>query len=319
MAHLLAKIRENAYTSGVEFIIGGLSATCAGVFTNPLELIKIRMQLQGEAKNPGQYTVVYKNIFHAAYVISKTEGIMALQAGLPASLWFMYIYNSVRLGTYQIFMKNGLMQDEEGRILFYRSLFFGGISGMLGAISSNPLGVVKTYAQSKAPKEFASGFQHEYFGVWGSLVHQYKKRGIRRGLYKGCVASLPKAFLGSTAQLTTFEYTKDVLIEQKIFQDSYLKQSLVASMLGGLVVATVMAPFDVAMTRIYNQGVDEFGKGLLYDGLFDCMKKIYQLEGYSAFYKGLGASYLRLGPQTVLSIMFWDYFTKRYHELISIQ
>lgn len=84
---------------GMEFAIGGLSAVCAGVVTNPLEVIKIRMQLQGELQARGQFTRHYKNVFHAGYTIFKYDGISALQAGLVPALWFQLFINGIRLGT----------------------------------------------------------------------------------------------------------------------------------------------------------------------------------------------------------------------------
>jgi solute carrier family 25 protein 34/35 len=53
-------------------------------------------------------------------------------------------------------------------------------------------------------------------------------------------------------------------------------------------------------------GVDSRGKGLLYQGVPDCFFKIWQTEGFLGFYKGLGASYFRLGPHIMLSLIFWE-------------
>lgn len=83
-------------------------------------------------------------------------------------------------------------------------------------------------------------------------------------------------------------------------------------MLGGVTVVACMTPLDVVSTRLYNQGVDSRGKGLVYSGLIDCIKKIAQKEGLFAFYKGSTASLLRTGPHTVLSLNFWNEFRKLY-------
>lgn len=40
------------------------------------------------------------------------------------------------------------------------------------------------------------------------------------------------------------------------------------------------------------------------------MVKIWQQEGPLALYKGLGPAYLRLGPHTILSMLFWDELRK---------
>lgn len=42
-----------------EFLIGGLATCGAGFFTNPLEVVKTRMQLQGELRAHGQYAVCF--------------------------------------------------------------------------------------------------------------------------------------------------------------------------------------------------------------------------------------------------------------------
>lgn len=60
------------------------------------------------------------------------------------------------------------------------------------------------------------------------------------------------------------------------------------------------------------------GKGLLYKGLFDCVKKVYKHEGLSAFYKGLGPLYFRLGPHTTLCLMFWDAIKNVYGKIQKI-
>ena len=38
--------------------------------------------------------------------------------------------------------------------------------------------------------------------------------------------------------------------------------------------------------------------------------KIWRQEGPLALYKGLGPTYLRLGPHTILSMLFWDELRK---------
>jgi solute carrier family 25 protein 34/35 len=82
-------------------------------------------------------------------------------------------------------------------------------------------------------------------------------------------------------------------------------RALAASTLSGVVVVLFMTPFDVVSTRLYNQGVDQSGRGLLYRGVADCFLRVYATEGVWGFYKGWGASLFRLGPHTVLSLVFW--------------
>lgn len=57
---------------------------------------------------------------------------------------------------------------------------------------------------------------------------------------------------------------------------------------------------------LYFPAVDAQGRGLLYSGIVDCARKITRSEGLPAFYKGMGPSYLRQAPHTVLLLVFWD-------------
>ena len=54
-------------------------------------------------------------------------------------------------------------------------------------------------------------------------------------------------------------------------------------------------------------GVDSSGRGLQYRGYTDCVLRILRSEGPRGFYKGVTASWLRVGPHSVLNMSFWSY------------
>jgi len=58
-----------------EIVLGGSAAGFTCIFTNPLDVIKTRLQLQGELKPKGAYAVHYKNFVHAVYTIGKSVAI----------------------------------------------------------------------------------------------------------------------------------------------------------------------------------------------------------------------------------------------------
>lgn len=51
-------------------VIAGVAAATAGAICNPLEVVKIRMQLQGELKARGQYAVHYRWVSYFANIVS---------------------------------------------------------------------------------------------------------------------------------------------------------------------------------------------------------------------------------------------------------
>lgn len=57
----------------MEFVIGATAACGACIFSNPMDVLKTRMQLQGELKARGQYTIIYRNIIHAGIAVAKVS------------------------------------------------------------------------------------------------------------------------------------------------------------------------------------------------------------------------------------------------------
>ncbi|XP_045473109.1 solute carrier family 25 member 35-like [Harmonia axyridis] len=291
----------------MEILVGGFAAVTAGIFTNPLEVLKIRMQLQGELKKKGHHAIHYKNIFHASYVIVKNEGVASLQKGLVPALWVQFIMNGFRFGVYHYADANGYLRDEKGNLVFYKNVLVSGMGGVVGHYLSNPFFMVKTHLQSQAAKSIAVGHQHQHKGSFYALRDILKEHGLK-GFFRGGVAVFPRAFIASVSQLTSFTYTKRYLNKNEYFHDKKILSTFIASMIGGIAISVLVTPFDLILTRLYNQPVDRLGSGQLYSNYVDCVHKIYKTEGLSAFYKGVGPMYLRLGPHSVLCLMFWDEF-----------
>ncbi|XP_017754182.1 PREDICTED: solute carrier family 25 member 35-like isoform X2 [Eufriesea mexicana] len=256
---------------GIEFVIGALAAVGAGCFTNPIDVIKVRLQLQGELEARHTYKKIYKNTLHAGYLIAKHEGIRALQAGIIPALYFQVVLNGIRLG----------------------------------AVLGSPFYMVKTQLQAQSAQSIAVGYQHNYLGTWYAFKSLWKEGGIV-ALYRGWYANIPRLFVGSATQLTTFGLAADWLRSLQLFTDQPILLTFLASVIGGSCVAFTMQPFDVLATRLYNQRTDTGGKGTLYNGLFDALIKILRTEGLTGLYKGIFPTWMRIAPHTVLCLVFYE-------------
>lgn len=58
--------------------------------------------------------------------------------------------------------------------------------------------------------------------------------------------------------------------------------------------------------------MDKNGKGLLYKNYLHCVTKIARTEGFRPFVKGMGASYMKFGPHTMLCLVFCESFKDAY-------
>uniref|UniRef100_A0A5F8G5R0 Solute carrier family 25 member 34 n=1 Tax=Monodelphis domestica TaxID=13616 RepID=A0A5F8G5R0_MONDO len=273
---------DAASVSPAADLVLGASACClACVFTNPLEVVKTRLQLQGELQARGTHPRPYRGLFRAVGAVARADGLRGLQKGLGAALLYQGLMNGVRFYCYSLALEAGLTQQPGGTVLA------GALAGALGAFVGSPA----------------------YLSVLGALETIWRQQGVP-GLWRGVGGAVPRVMVGSAAQLATFASAKSWVQDHKWFQEDSWLVALAGGMISSVAVAIVMTPFDVISTRLYNQPVDPTGRGQLYRGLLDCLVKITQAEGPLALYKGLGPAYLRLGPHTVLSLLFWDELRK---------
>eukprot|EP01121_Diplochlamys_sp_Union-15-3_P017751 TRINITY_DN6317_c0_g2_i1.p1 TRINITY_DN6317_c0_g2~~TRINITY_DN6317_c0_g2_i1.p1 ORF type:complete len:308 (+),score=35.94 TRINITY_DN6317_c0_g2_i1:41-964(+) len=293
-----------------DYFTAAISTGIACLFTNPVEVIKTRLQLQGELSGKS-VPKIYKGPFHAAYVIFKNEGILALQKGLTTAILYQVVMNGIRLGSHSSFKQlTGAIDPYSTPFFFFRNLLSGAASGALGAFVASPLFLIKVRMQTQS-KNVAVGYQHQYSGVIGAFKEIIQKEGIR-GLWRGSDGAILRVSVGSAIQLSTYDHWKHFILKYKVFSND-LAVYASASLLTGLGLVLFMNPVDVVSTRLYNQP-SQNGKGLMYTGPFDCLAKTFKSEGFFGFYKGLLTHYLRLGPHTILTFVIWEqikHYTQR--------
>jgi solute carrier family 25 protein 34/35 len=127
----------------MEFVLGGVAAVGAGFFTNPLDVIKTRLQLQGELQARGLYTVHYRGFLHAFYAVAKADGLLALQKGLVPALWYQLCLNGVRLGTYDFAEKRGWSTNSSGQTSTPKCIVVGALAGCTGTLTGSPFYLVR--------------------------------------------------------------------------------------------------------------------------------------------------------------------------------
>ena len=120
-----------------------MAAVSAGLFTNPIDIVKIRLQLQGELERKGSYKKIYKNTFHAVYLIGKHEGIFALQSAIVPALGFQVVLNGIRLGSYKFAKRYNFIENNDGHTNIFMTAMVAGVSGCVGAVLGSPLYLVR--------------------------------------------------------------------------------------------------------------------------------------------------------------------------------
>lgn len=137
------------------------------------------------------------------------------------------------------------------------------------------------------------------------------------GLWRGVEGQMLRVGVGSAVQLSSYDQIKHFNESLEFFKKHPeflpMVSAFIASMVvkrlpythQGFPVAVAMNPVDCVATRLYNQPVVN-GKGTLYTGPLNCLWRTYKEEGMRGLYKGTFANYVRLGPHTVCTFVFWE-------------
>ncbi|KAG1771108.1 mitochondrial carrier domain-containing protein [Suillus placidus] len=309
-------VRQLSTTEG--FLCGGLAACMAVTISNPAEVAKTRLQLQGELVKGGGLKV-YNNAFDAMIKTWRNEGIRGLQRGLGVAYAYQIPLNGSRLSLYDPFRRtlNRAFGWSSADQIPITSLVAGAASGAVGAIIGNPLFLVKARMQAYSPA-LPVGTQRHYKNSLSALATIWRTEGIR-GYLRGMDAAILRTAMGSSVQLPSYNWTKNQLVGHAILPGDSVWTFVASSSVSGICVSLVMQPADTALTRMYNQPTTKLPDGrvvgALYKSPIDCLWKTVKTEGVLGWYKGLFAHFLRITPHTIITLTMNDIIRNLYKDL----
>ncbi|KAK6457160.1 mitochondrial carrier domain-containing protein [Scheffersomyces xylosifermentans] len=185
----------------------------------------------------------------------------------------------------------------------------GGIGGMVGAIVTCPLDVVKTRLQSdvyhamynKTPKSsnaVVKAYQH--LKETGSVIRELYVNEGSRALFKGLGPNLVGVIPARSINFFTYGFTKDVVTRNFSHGEEATWIHLVSGISAGFVTSTATNPIWLIKTRLQ---LDK-SKGKHYKNSWDCLKHVIKNEGIHGLYKGLSASYLGAVESTLQWVLY---------------
>ena len=311
------------YGSGglLGMVFAGLGPAAAAVFTNPFDVAKVRMQLQGEALSGGAR--MYAGSFDCIYKTFKAEGIAGTQRGLLASVLREGSKNFFRIGLFHPILEHLHPHDHlHSSPPVWKRLLAGSISGAAGAVICNPIEIVKTRVQASSLASQAVGYQgYRYHGLAHAFGTIARNEGVK-GLWTGTGISTIRSILATSANMTVNSLSKEKLLQDPAFAFLGFKAGAltdaVCAMLSGLACVAANNPADVVRTRLYNQPfkmVDGRRQGQYYPNMFSCASSILRNEGALAFWKGFVGHFMRTGPHYVVCFVFIGYLQRAALEL----
>lgn len=187
----------------------------------------------------------------------------------------------------------------------------GGLGGMMGAVLTCPLDVVKTRLQSetyhklynKMPKSsnplvmLAQHFAETFL----TIRSLYTVEGYR-SLFKGLGPNLVGVIPARSINFFTYGASKDFILQSFFHgQSDATAVHLLLGMSAGFVTLTATNPIWLVKTRLQ---LDR-SKGLVYRNSWDCLRSVVKKEGVLSLYRGLSALYLG-GVESTLQWVLYE-------------
>ncbi|CDZ97571.1 mitochondrial inner membrane protein [Phaffia rhodozyma] len=180
-----------------EVLAGGSAGGCQVIVTNPLEITKIRLQMQGEMlKETGAAS-------RGAMHVIRQLGLVGLYKGAGACALRDVPFSMIYFTSYAHLKKDVFGEGKNGKQLTnFETLLAAGIGGMPAAYLTTPADVVKTRLQSEAK----AGHTH-YRGLIDAFVTIQKEEGAK-ALFKGGVARMIRSSPQFAVTLAVYEWLK---------------------------------------------------------------------------------------------------------------
>ncbi|XP_952265.1 oxoglutarate/malate translocator protein, putative [Theileria annulata] len=282
-------------TPYIPFALGGLSGCTSTLIIQPVDMIKVRIQVLASTQNlKSSPFTVFSNIL-------KNEGVLSFYKGLDAACARQLLYTTTRLGLFRTTSDYLKKRNNSNTIPFYQkcvlSLFCGGV----GAVVGNPadLALVRMQSDLSLPAEH----RKNYTGLFNTIYKIVRDEGLFN-LWKGSFPTVVRAMSLNLGMLSSFEQSKEFLA--KYLKEGTLPHLCLSSAVAGFFAVTLSLPFDFVKTCIQK----ESQKGAGYNGILDCIVKNYKQGGVLRFYSSYATYYVRVAPHAMLTLILMDTFTR---------
>ena len=219
-----------------------LGPSTAAVFTNPLDVAKVQMQMQRKGAAGPQY----RGMFDCLVQIARAQGVSGVQRGLSMALIREGSKCTFRLGLYQPALDIIHPRSLGRKASVLERLGAAGFAGGVSSLICNPVDIAKTRLQGNGG----------YVGVFDVFVRTSREEGWR-ALWKGTSISIVRSVLANCASLPTktmlSEIVSDYGLQDQNHGGTFAQGMLISGVtggIGGVAAVVAMNPADVIRTRL---------------------------------------------------------------------
>ncbi|XP_052897073.1 mitochondrial thiamine pyrophosphate carrier-like [Anopheles moucheti] len=286
-------------------LAGGLTGCITRFICQPLDVLKIRLQLQVEPIKTGSTQSKYRSIAQTVACIYREEGLLAFWKGHNPAQVLSLVYGVAQFSFYERF--NRILRDvplleghDQGR-----QFLCGACSGSFAALTIMPLDVIRTRLVSQDP---GRGYQNALQGL-GSI---YRHEGFR-GLYRGVGPAMLQIAPLAGGQFMFYNLFGTIVKRlEGLSPEAQLPSGelFVCGGLAGFCTKLLVYPLDLTKKRLQIQGFAQsrqtFGQHFVCRHMIHCLVQVGRGEGLRGLYKGLLPSLLKAGCTSAFYFTIYD-------------
>ncbi|GAB4856280.1 hypothetical protein Ancab_014208 [Ancistrocladus abbreviatus] len=308
----------------IDATAGAIAGAVSRTVTSPLDVIKIRFQVQLEPtiawpllqKNlsrPSKYT----GMLQATKDILREEGLRGFWRGNVPALLMVMPYTAIQftvLHKIKTYMAGSSKSEDHIYLSPYLSYISGAVAGCAATIGSYPFDLVRTILASQ-------GEPKVYPNMRSAIVGIFKTRGLT-GLYAGLSPTLVEIIPYAGLQFGTYDTFKRWTMAWNKWRSSNRGngtdeslssfQLFLCGLAAGTCAKVVCHPLDVVKKRFQIEGLERhprYGARVehrAYHNMFDALHRILKTEGWAGLYKGIVPSVVKAAPAGAVTFVAYE-------------
>ncbi|KAJ8076624.1 Mitochondrial succinate-fumarate transporter [Marasmius tenuissimus] len=288
----------------IHITAGGIAGACEALACQPLDTIKVRMQLSRSGRVPGTKP---RGFFATGAYIVRRETPLALYKGLGAVLSGIVPKMAIRFASFEAY--KGWLADETGKTSV-GNIFIAGLgAGTTEAVAVvTPMEVVKIRLQAQQHSLADPLETPRYRNAAHAVYTIVREEGIST-LYRGVSLTALRQATNQGANFTVYQEVKKLahrLQPELVELPSY--QHMLIGLLSGAAGPLSNAPIDTIKTRL-QKATAEPGVSAM-RRIIAIADDMWKQEGVKSFYKGITPRILRVAPGQAIVFAVYERVSK---------
>lgn len=281
-------------------IAGSISGFISRTLTSPLDVIKIRFQLQCNLNKK------YYSVIQSIQSIINEEGVMALWKGNIPGIYLWVSYSLFQFSSYGFLKKNISSFETKYTPKTFLNFCIGTTASLFATIITYPFDIMRTQFAIQGQKRI----HHSIFSYCQHTFHSHGIQGFYPGLSAAMISIGPYMGLNFgfyeiiKIKINNLDLTHHYDPKNKLIS---IIVSLISGAIAGGFSKILVYPLDTIKKKLqaevlystfnsknHHSNSSNINKNpIKYINLRHCIQKVYQEEGFNGFFKGLSPTILK--------------------------